>query len=86
MEKFSSFECADQDLHIAKHIGPESLPAMIQPLIGLANSDSERDMLLLSLLTAAGSCMPNLYCRYGLTGKRYYPNLQCFIVGSAASG
>ena len=77
---------ADQDLHIAKHIEPEQLPAIIQPLMNLANSDSERDMLLLSLLTAAGSCMPNLYFRYGLTGKKYYPNLQCFIVGSAACG
>ena len=76
----------EQDLHIAKHIEPEQLPAIIQPVMRLANSDSERDMLLLSLLTAAGSCMPNLYFRYGLTGKRYYPSLQCFIVGSAACG
>ena len=30
--------------------------------------------------------MPNLYFRYGLTGKKYYANLQCFIVGSAACG
>ena len=71
---------------IAKHIEPENLPAMIQPIMSLAQSDAERDMLLLSLLTAAGSCMPNLYFRYGLTGKKYYPNLQCFIVGSAACG
>ena len=77
---------AEQDLHIAKHIEPENLPAMIQPIMSLAQSDAERDMLLLSLLTAAGSCMPNLYFRYGLTGKKYYPNLQCFIVGSAACG
>ena len=76
----------EQDLHIAKHIEPESLPAMIQPIMRLAQSDSEKDILLLSLLTSAGSCMPNLYFRYGLTGKRYYSNLQCFIVGSAASG
>lgn len=77
---------ADQDLLIAKHIEPENLPAMIQPIMSLAQSDAERDMLLLSLLTAAGSCMPNLYFRYGLTGKKYYPSLQCFIVGSAACG
>ena len=75
---------ADQDLHIAKHVEPENLPAMIQPIMSLAQSDAERDMLLLSLITAAGSCMPNLYFRYGLTGKKYYPNLQCLIVGSAA--
>ena len=77
---------AEQDLHIAKHIEPENLPAMIQPIMALAQSDAERDMLLMSLLTAAGSCMPNLYFRYGLTGKKYYANLQCFIVGSAACG
>ena len=77
---------ADQDLHIAKHIEPENLPAMIQPIMSFAQSDAERDMLLMSLLTAAGSCMPNLYFRYGLTGKKYYASLQCFIVGSAACG
>ena len=77
---------AEQDLHIAKHVEPENLPAMIQPIMSLAQSDAERDMLLLSLITAAGSCMPNLYFRYGLTGKKYYANLQCFIVGSAACG
>jgi len=76
----------DQDLHIAKHIETEQLPSMIQSLMALAQSDAERDMLLLSLITAAGSCMPNIYCRYGISGKKYYPNLQVFIVGSAASG
>ena len=86
IQNLSSAMEADQDLHIAKHIEPENLPAMIQPIMKLAQSDGERDMLLLSLLTAAGSCMPNLYFRYGLTGKKYYANLQCFIVGSAACG
>ena len=76
----------ETDLHICSHIEQESLPAMLQPLMSLAQSPAEQDMLLLSLLTAAGSCMPNLYFRYGLTGKKYYPNLQCFIVGSAACG
>ena len=86
IQNLSSAMEADQDLHIAKHVEPENLPAMIQPIMKLAQSDGERDMLLLSLLTAAGSCMPNLYFRYGLTGKKYYANLQCFIVGSAACG
>ena len=86
IQNLSSAMEADQDLHIAKHIEPENLPAMIKPIMSLAQSDAERDMLLMSLLTAAGSCMPNLYFRYGLTGKKYYPNLQCFIVGSAACG
>ena len=86
IQNLNPMASAEQDLHIATHIDNAELPAILQPLMTLANSDSERDMLLLSLLTAAGSCMPNLYCRYGLTGKRYYPNLQCFIVGTAACG
>jgi len=85
MEKINSLN-SETDLHICSHIEPESLPAMIQPVMALAQSDAEKDMLLLSLLTAAGSCMPNLYCRYGIAAKRYYPNLQLFIVGSAACG
>ena len=77
---------SENDLHIVNHIEPESLPALIRPLMNLAQSDAEKDMLLLSLLTAAGSCMPNIYCKYGIAAKRYYPNLQLFIVGSAACG
>ena len=77
---------SETDLHICSHIEPERLPAMIRPLMNLAQSDAEKDMLLLSLLTAAGSAMPNMYCKYGIAAKRYYPNLQLFIVGSAACG
>ena len=43
----------EQDLHIAKHIEPKALPAIIQPVMALAQTDAEKDMLLLSLLTAA---------------------------------
>ena len=77
---------SETDLHISTHLNEAELPAMIQPIMRLAQSDSERDMLLLSLITAAGSCMPNLYCKYGIGAKRYYPNIQLFIVGSAACG
>lgn len=77
---------AEQDLRITRHISLEDFPKMIQSILSLAQSDAEKDMLLLSGLTAAGSCMSKVYCRYGLNGKRYYPNLQCFIVGSAACG
>ena len=54
MEKLNSMQSDEQDLHIVKHIEPEQLPAIIQPVMNLAQSDAEKDMLLLSLLTAAG--------------------------------
>jgi hypothetical protein len=58
----------------------------LKNVLSLAQTPAEQDMLLLSSLVACGSVMPNLYCRYGLAAKRYYPNLQLFIVGSAACG
>ena len=41
---------------------------------------------LMATLAAASACVPNLYFRYGPTGKKYYANLQCFILASSASG
>lgn len=86
MVKSISTNDAASDLLITPHINDAALPAMIRPVLSLAQSPAEKDMLLMSLLTASGCCMPNLYFRYGVAAKRYYPNLQCFIVGSAASG
>ena len=40
----------------------------------------------MSALTACSGVLPNLYFKYGIGAKRYYPNLQLFIVGSAACG
>ena len=76
----------ETDLHISTHICENELPAMIRPVLSMAQSPAEKDMLLMALLTACGSVMPNLYFRYGIAAKRYYANLQCFIVGSAACG
>ena len=49
IENLSSMN-SENDLHIANHIEAESLPAMIRPVMNLAQSDAEKDMLLLSLL------------------------------------
>ena len=53
---------ADQDLHIAKHIEPENLPAMIQPIMSLAQSDAERDMFYCSrcLLRREAACRTSI--------------------------
>ena len=40
----------------------------------------------MATLAAASACVPNLYFTYGPTGKKYYANLQCFILAAAASG
>ena len=74
------------NLHIVENMDVNNLPELMQSVLSLAHTPAEKDMLLLSALTACGSVMPNLYCRYGIAAKRYYPNLQLFIVGSAACG
>lgn len=75
-----------ENLRIVENMDVNNLPELMQNVLSLANTPAEKDMLLMSTLVACGSVMPNLYCKYGIAAKRYYPNLQLFIVGSAACG
>lgn len=74
------------NLRIVENMDVTNLPPFMQSVLSLASSPAEKDMLLLASLTACGAVMPNLYCRYGIAAKRYFPSLQLFIVGSAACG
>lgn len=74
------------DLRIVEYLNLNSLPEPLQRMLSQAATPAERDMLLMATLTATSACLPNLYFRYGMTGKRYYANLQCFILAAAASG
>ena len=74
------------NLRIVENMNENNLPELMKNVLSLAHTPAEKDMLLMSALVACGSVMPNLYCRYGIAAKRYYPNLQLFIVGSAACG
>lgn len=75
-----------ENLHIVENMDVQNLPELMRNILSLANTPAEKDMLLLSSLVACGSVMPNLYFKYGISAKRYYTNLQLFIVGSAACG
>ena len=87
MERIHSVSMEDQaNLHIVENMNENNLPQLLQSVLSLANTPAEKDMLLMSALTACSSVMPNLYFKYGIGAKRYYPNLQLFIVGSAACG
>ena len=74
------------NLHIVENMDVNNLPQLMQSVLSLAQTPAEKDMLLMSALTACSSVLPNLYVKYGVAAKRYYPNLQLFIVGSAACG
>ena len=75
-----------EDLRIVEHLDMQKLPESLQQMLSLASTPEEQDILLMATLTAASACVPNLYFRYGPSGKRYYANLQCFILAAAASG
>ena len=74
------------NLHIVENMDVNNLPELMQSVLSLAHTPAEKDMLLMSALTACSGVLPNLYFKYGISAKRYYPNLQLFIVGSAACG
>ena len=85
MEKLLNQE-GQEDLLIVEHLDMHKLPDSIQHMLSLATTPEEQDILLLSTLTAMSACVPNVFFRYGPTGKKYYANLQCFILAAAASG
>ena len=74
------------NLHIVENMDVNNLPELMKSVLSLARTPAEKDMLLMSALTACSGVLPNLYFKYGIGAKRYYPNLQLFIVGSAACG
>ncbi len=87
MEKNVSLNPEEQeDLRIVEHLDMQKLPESVQHMISLASSPEEQDIILMATLAAASACVPNQYFRYGPTGKKYYANLQCFILAAAASG
>ena len=87
MEKINLLNPEEQaNLRIVEHLDMQKLPESVQQMISLASTPEEQDIILMATLTAASACMPNLYFHYGPTGKKYYANLQCFILAAAASG
>ena len=75
-----------EDLRIVEHLDMHKLPESVQQMLSLASTPEEQDIILMATLAAASACVPNLYFTYGPTGKKYYANLQCFILAAAASG
>lgn len=75
-----------EDLRIVEHLDMQKLPESVQQMVSLASTPEEQDIILMATLAAASACVPNLYFHYGPTGKKYYANLQCFILAAAASG
>ena len=86
IENLNSFPEEQENLRIVEHLDMQKLPESVQQMLSLASTPEEQDIILMATLAAASACVPNLYFTYGPTGKKYYANLQCFILAAAASG
>ena len=75
-----------ENLRIVEHLDMQKLPESVQQMLSLASTPEEQDIILIATLAAASACVPKMYFTYGPTGKKYYANLQCFILAAAASG
>ena len=62
----------------------ENLPAFLQKVVARSDSNEDRDMMLLGAIVTLGSCLPNVFGKYG--GKRVYPNLFLFISAQTSAG
>lgn len=60
------------------------LPEFLQNVTMYANSNEERDILLLGAVVCLSACMPNVYGIYGNSKVR--PNLFVFVTGRASAG
>ena len=85
IQNLTSME-GQEDLRIVEHLDMQKLPESVQQMLSLASTPEEEDIILMATLAAASACVPNLYFTYGPTGKKYFSNLQCFILAAAASG
>lgn len=86
MEKIQLVNQEENNLRIVEHLDLQSLPEPLRQMLSMATTPEEQDILLMATLTAASACVPNLYFRYGPTGKKYFANLQCFILAASAGG
>ena len=87
MKEFQNLNREEQEnLRIVEHLDMQKLPGSVQQMISLASTPEEQDIILMATLAAASACVPNLYFPYGPPSKKYYANLQCFILAAAASG
>ena len=62
----------------------EDFPVLLQKVMEVAETEEERDMLLLGSITALSACLDRVYGIYGK--QKVYPNLFLFVLARASSG
>lgn len=76
----------DSVLYPTSEIPAEQLPPFLQRAISIASTPEQKDMLLLSTLSAVSYAMPHVRFLYGDPMRDYFVNLMVAVIAPAASG
>ena len=79
-------EVPDDSLFLTSSIHEGQLPEFLEKAISVADITAQKDMLLISALTAASYAMPHIRILHGRPQHIYSPNLISLIVAPPASG
>jgi hypothetical protein len=80
----ATIEVKPIDMPTFPHTVFPQLPEFLQNIVLYANSNEERDILLLGSIVSLSACIPNVFGIYG--NSKVYPNLYVFITGKASAG
>ena len=79
-------ETPDDSLFLTTSIREGQLPEFLEKAISVADITAQKDMLLISALTAASYALPHIRILHGRPQHIYSPNLISLIVAPPASG
>ena len=79
-------EVPDESLYLTTIIHKGQLPKFLEKAISVADITVQKDMLLISALTAASYALPHIKILHGRPQHVYSPNLISLIVAPPASG
>ena len=79
-------EAPDDSLYLTTSIHEGQLPDFLEKAVSVADITAQKDMLLISALTAASYALPHIRILHGRPQHVYSPNLISLIIAPPASG
>lgn len=84
--KKNVFDVPSEDLYLTTNLSSGQLPELLGKAIGVADEPTQRDMLLLGMLTACSYALPHVRILHGKPQHSYHPNLMTLVVAPPAAG
>ena len=84
--KKNVFDVPSEDLYLTTNLEKGRLPELLEKAIGVSDEPSQRDMLLLGMLTACSFALPHVRILHGQPQHSYHANLLTLVVAPPAAG